>query len=98
MITIRRESPQEIKAIHDLNRAAFESFEEADLVDKLRASNALTLSLVAVKDNEVVGHIAFSPVTIDSDREVTVSSVGLAPMAVLPKYQRTGIGSLLIKE
>ena len=54
------------------------------------------LSLVAVEDGRVVGHILFSPVTIESG-ERTFSAVGLAPMAVLPELQHRGVGSQLVK-
>ena len=53
--------------------------------------------MVAIKNNEIVGHIAFSPVTIESD-QATVNAVGLAPMAVSPEFQRSGIGSQLVEE
>jgi putative acetyltransferase len=56
----------------------------------------VTLSLVAERGGEVVGHILFSPVRIDSGGE-SVAAVGLAPMAVLPAQQRTGIGSALVR-
>jgi putative acetyltransferase len=65
-------------------------------VDALRQHNALTLSLVAVQDGCLVGHIAFSRVTITSEIG-TIEALGLAPMAVLPAYQRRGIGSQLVK-
>ena len=57
----------------------------------------LEASLVAIKNNEIVGHIAFSPVTIESD-QTTVNAVGLGPMAVSPESQRSGIGSQLVEE
>ena len=97
MIRIRSELPEDVEAIYSLNQEAFEGIVEANLVNNLRASNAMTLSLVAIKNNEIVGHIAFSPVTIEYDR-ATVNAVGLAPMAVSPEFQRSGIGSQLIEE
>ena len=65
------------------------------IVDALRLSNALTVSLVAEMEGQVVGHIAFSPVTI---ADGTPHWYGLGPVSVLPAYQRTGIGSALIRE
>jgi putative acetyltransferase len=65
-------------------------------VDALRQHNALTISLIAVQDGRLVGHIAFSPVTITSDT-ATIEALGLGPMAVLPAYQRRGIGSKLVE-
>ena len=65
-------------------------------MDTLRARGKVTLSLVAVADDRVVGHILFSTVSIEA-AEKTVSALGLAPMAVLPEFQRQGIGSLLVR-
>jgi putative acetyltransferase len=92
MITLRSESPEDIPAIHHIHTAAFERPNEAELVDALRRNKALTISLVAILDGRLVGHIAFSPVTITSST-ATMEALGLAPMAVLPTYQRRGIGS-----
>ena len=65
------------------------------MVDALRASGALTLSLVAVEGDVVVGHIAFSPVVVEAGDRV-IEGLGLAPMAVAPGHQRRGIGGRLI--
>ncbi len=97
MVQIRAEEPDDVAAVHAVNVAAFESDAEARLVDALRAANALTLSLVAEHGGEVVGHIAFSPVTVTSS-EKSFDGVGLAPMAVHPDRQRTGIGGEVIEE
>ncbi len=94
---IRKELPEDIFPIHHLNTAAFGREAEADLVDKLRAASGLTLSLVATEKCHVVGHIAFSPVVIESERQV-LSAIGLGPMAVAPDRQRCGIGSQLVEE
>ena len=96
MLTIRAEIPEDIPAIHHINPAAFGRSDEANLVDALRQHNALTISLVAVKDGRLVGHIALSPVTITSET-ATIAALGLGPMAVLPAYQRRGIGSQLVE-
>lgn len=96
-IEIREETQADLSAIQALNTAAFESDAEARLVDALRAKQALSLSLVAVKDGEIVGHIAFSPVVVESAAR-KVAGVGLAPMAVAPAHQRRGIGGRLIEE
>lgn len=96
MINVRKERPEDEAAVRKVNEQAFGSPEEANLVDALRANDKATLSLVAIEDDKVVGHILFSPVTIESDDRV-VTAIGLAPMAVLPELQRRGIGSLLVK-
>jgi len=82
MIGIREEQPQDIEAISELNVRAFGQTQEADLADKLRQNCNDLLSLVAVMQNQVVGHILFSPATIES-RQRTVHGKALAPMAVL---------------
>ena len=69
--------------------------QEAEIVELMRADAALTLSLVAEIGDEIVGHIAFSKVTID---ETFIDWYGLAPVSIEPKYQNQGIGSLLIRE
>ncbi len=63
------------------------------LIDTLRTAGALTLSLVAVKGESIVGHVAFRPVTISSPTVTIDALLGLAPLAVVPTQQRTGIGS-----
>ena len=91
MIEIRRERPDDMAAVHRLNEAAFDTPAEALLVDKLRDACADHLSLVAVADGAVVGHILFTPAVLGEAR-----GMGLAPMAVLPGRQREGIGSRLV--
>lgn len=101
-LVLRPELPSDTAAIHRVNAAAFETDAEARLVDALRAAGALTLSLVAVAEPgaTVVGHIAFSPVTVTREGEAgaAVSGIGLAPMAVLPEVQRRGVGTRLVEE
>ncbi len=94
MIEIRQEKPEDNDAIHRLNLAAFDNGPEAVLVDRLRTSCEEYVAFVAVQNGEVVGHILFTPVTIDSSTSV---GMGLAPMAVLPSHQRKGIGSRLVR-
>lgn len=93
---VRQETREDKAAVHALNASAFESDAEARLIDALRAGGALTLSLVAVVDGKVVGHIAFSPIAVEAAGRV-VHGVGLAPMAVAPSHQRQGIGGRLIE-
>lgn len=96
-IRIRREAPGDCAAVRFVNERAFGRPSEADLVDALRSAGAATLSLVALRDEAVVGHILFSPVTIASP-EGDMEALGLGPMAVPPACQRAGIGSMLVRE
>ena len=96
-LILREETAADVTAIATVNQAAFGRPDEALLVDALRIAGVLTLSLVALADDEVVGHIAFSPVTIAVARG-TVTGIGLAPMAVAPAWQRRGVGARLINE
>ncbi|HKS29630.1 MAG TPA: N-acetyltransferase [Pyrinomonadaceae bacterium] len=97
MITIRAEAAEDIPAVHRVNRLAFEQAAEAELVDSLREAAHPYISLVAVSDGQVVGHIFFSPVTLEPEVAGLVL-MGLAPMAVLPERQNQGIGSMLVLE
>jgi putative acetyltransferase len=96
LTTIRHEQPADIAAIHRVNERAFNAPEEAVLVDKLREHGKVILSLVAVHEAQIVGHILFSPVVIESPQQ-SIHAIGLAPMAVLPELQNQGIGSRLVK-
>ena len=95
MLTIRAETPEDENSIHYVNQEAFGRNQEADLVDKLRKKGVLTVSLVAVQETAVVGHIAFSPVEIASEKS-SFEDLTLAPVAVLPAHQNKGIGSQLV--
>ena len=96
MVTILHERPGDAHAIRLVLEEAFGQSIEADLVDALRRRGALTLSMVALREDEVVGHILFSPVTIESAGS-RFSAIALGPMAVLPPYQGKGIGSQLVR-
>jgi len=96
MLSIRREAPEDIDAIRHVNEQAFGRVTEADLVDQLRNRGVLTISLVAVQDGEIIGHIAFSPVAVESG-PASFEAITLAPIAVLPAHQRQGIGSQLVR-
>jgi putative acetyltransferase len=91
-IEVRDEKPDDVAAIREVNRQAFDQDLEGRIVDALRANGAATLSLVAVDGGAVVGHIMFSSLSVG-----TVAGVGLGPMAVLPSHQRQGIGSRLVE-
>ncbi|UCG80763.1 MAG: N-acetyltransferase [Desulfobacterales bacterium] len=96
MICIRQERSKDIPVIREVNKRAFGQPQEADLVDKVRQNCHNMLSLVAMAENEVIGHILFSPATMESGGG-TIQGMGLGPMAVLPDYQRQGVGAELIR-
>ncbi|MFC1992876.1 GNAT family N-acetyltransferase [Chloroflexota bacterium] len=87
---------EDIQEVHNVNAKAFGREAEAVCVDKMREHGVLTLSLVAVNDEAIVGHIAFSPVEITSE-QTNLNGLTLAPVAVLPAYQNKGIGSMLVR-
>ena len=97
MIRVRPETAEDAPAVRRVNELAFGHPEEAALVEALRDASVPHLSLVAVEDGHVVGHIFFSPVSIESEGS-TFQAMGLAPMAVLPEYQGRGVGSELVRE
>ena len=97
---IRQETQADIEAITKITKLAFENHPfskntEQFIINALRAANALTISLVAEIDGKLVGHIAFSPVTISDSSQ---NWYGLGPFSVLPEYQKQGIGKALIHE
>lgn len=97
---IRPERPHDVDPIDRLTIAAFEpqwfsDGSEAPIIRSLRASGDLTLSLVAEADGDVIGHVAFSPVTIDGSHD---GWFGLGPISVRLDWQRRGIGRALVAE
>jgi len=99
-VVIRDETDADISAIGEVTIAAFKTLAisnqtEHYIVEALRAAKALTVSLVAELDGRLVGHVAFSPVTISDS---TPNWYGLGPVSVLPDYQRQGVGKALISE
>ncbi len=97
MPQVRPEAPGDAGAVREVHERAFApSHAEANLVDALRASPDYVseLCLVALRDNDIVGHIAFSRARVDSCHPV----LALAPMGVLPEHQRQGVGSALVAE
>jgi putative acetyltransferase len=95
-ILVRPEIEQDHNAVRLVNRLAFGQDAEARLVDALRDGGYSRVSLVAEQDGQVVGHILFSDQSIVTDSG-TVAALALAPMAVLPAFQRQGIGSALVR-
>jgi len=97
---IRKETVADIEAITQVTIAAFKTLQisnqtEQFIIKALRNANALTISLVAEVDGRVVGHIAFSPVTISDG---SPNWYGLGPVSVLPEYQKQGIGESLVNK
>ena len=95
MLSIREENPGDYNAIRKVNQMAFQGNDEAQLIDDLRRDGAVVLSLVAVESDEIVGHILFSDLMIETESGV-LPAVALAPMAVLPRCQRQGVGTALV--
>jgi putative acetyltransferase len=94
VVSIRAEAAGDRDAIHAVHAASFPSDAEARLVDALRDAGRLSLSLVASDQGDIVGHVAFSPVSLRG----ASAGVGLAPVAVLPAFRRRGIADGLIRE
>jgi putative acetyltransferase len=97
---IRNETNSDIEAISEITIAAFRNLAisnhtEQFIINALRNAGALTISLVAEIDGQVVGHIAFSPVTISDG---SPNWHGLGPVSVLPEYHKQGIGKSLVNE
>jgi putative acetyltransferase len=97
---IRLENAKDIDAIRYVTKAAFASVKhssqtEAAIIDALRKAGTLTISLVATQNNAVVGHVSFSPVTIEGENR---GWYGLGPVSVHPDHQNQGIGGKLIRE
>lgn len=97
---IRLERPEDAATIRALTDTAFRGMPfsdgtEAEVIDALRAAGALSLSLVATEGGEILGHVAFSPVTVNGE---VGDWYGLGPVSVWPDHQRMGIGQALIRE
>lgn len=95
-VEIRPEEARDRRTIFEVNVRAFPQPAEAKLVDALRAAGVATISLVAERNDRVVGHILFSPARVVGEGAAFVAQ-GLAPMAVEPACQRGGIGSMLVR-
>jgi putative acetyltransferase len=95
-IAIRREMPPDYDGVECVNRLAFGQEDEARLVSDLRRGGFVQVSLVAEHRGAIVGHILFSDLSIVTGTGI-VPALSLAPMAVLPEFQRRGIGSALVQ-
>lgn len=99
-VEIRDETSHDVGAIHDVTELAFRDVPyaagtEAEIVDRLRAAGALLVSLVATSNDEIVGHVAFSPAQASDS---THPWFALGPVSVVPAFQRQGVGSALIEK
>lgn len=92
-IDVREEHPEDEAAIRAVNDQAFGQDLEGRIVDALRSNGVVKLSLVATHDDQIVGHIMFSPASIDG----MVQGAALGPMAVVPAAQGQGVGSRLVQ-
>ena len=94
-LDIRQENSADIPGIRLVEQQAFQREAEANLVDLCRQRGKIILSLVAARMADIAGHILFTPVTLEPPREA-LQGLGLGPIAVLPEFQRIGIGSRLM--
>ncbi len=92
---IRNENESDTEDITNIHEQAFKGPDEGEIVKNLRKNNNLAISLIAEIDKKIVGHIAYSPIY---DKNEEIIGVGLAPVAVLPSYQKQGVGSNLINQ
>ena len=92
-VIIREESPGDLEAINTVHKSSFPSPVEAEIVEALRKAGRLAVSLVCCENNLLVGHVAFSPVSIDGQ----AVGLGLGPVAVLSQHRRKGIAEKLIR-
>jgi putative acetyltransferase len=98
MLSFTCETDHYIASIREVETAAFGRTSEAELVEAIRNSPNFIpeLSIVAVEDGTVLGHILFSPIAIET-RGQSVPALALAPLAVTPTHQHQGIGSQLVQ-
>jgi putative acetyltransferase len=93
-VRVRKESLADVEAIHAIHSASFPTVAEAALVDALRAAGQLSISLVAIERDQIIGHVGLSPVTVDG----VSLGLGLAPVAVRPDCRRRGVAARLIRD
>ncbi|MEG0529345.1 MAG: N-acetyltransferase [Bacilli bacterium] len=100
-ITLRQETEEDFNDIFEVNNIAFGQDSEAKLVNALRNNPAVfipELSIVAIENDKIIGHILFTKIKIKDNKGNLHESLGLAPMAVRPEFQKSGIGGQLIKK
>lgn len=91
------EQPAHHPQVSGITRAAFGSDDEVRLIERLRSDGLVRVSLVAIEDGEVVGHVLFTDLAVTVDGR-SLRALCLAPVSVRPDYQRSGVGSMLIRE
>jgi putative acetyltransferase len=96
-ISVRNAQPDDAEMVRRVHTSAFGSHVEADLVEQLTEDGQAAISLVAVIEGQVVGHVLFSPLEVTGTVQ-PIRALALAPLAVLPEWQRRGIGSRLVIE
>ena len=98
-IIIRQETKNDFRAVYSLTKSAFGQVNESELIEALRKSHTFVpeLSLVAIIDSQIVGHILFTKIIISDPAGFENSSLSLAPLSVDPRFQRQGIGGQLIR-
>lgn len=101
MVWLRPEEPEDIDGVRRVVEAAFGQPDEAQIVDRLRADGDLVMSHLADRKHEIIAHVAFSPAQVINEageaREVPGGLLALAPMAVLPEYQKQKVGGGLLQ-
>ncbi|MBR8829115.1 MAG: N-acetyltransferase [Gomphosphaeria aponina SAG 52.96 = DSM 107014] len=99
MLIIKETLPTDLEKILAVETLAFNRCDEADLVKKLLHDQTAKpfLSLLAMRENEAIGHLLFTKAYLENSKDL-VSIALLAPLAVIPNYQKQGVGSLLVKE
>jgi putative acetyltransferase len=96
-VSVRPAETKDRQAIRTLEERAFGGPTEADLVERLVSDGTVVLELVAAIDERIVGHVLFSRLTIESDAG-PFPAVALAPLAVDPDFQGSGVGTALVED
>lgn len=96
--TIQEGTEQDLQGIRLVHRLAFQRDDEAEVVDRLRENCPVFISLVAKIGDKVIGHVLFTPARLIQNQGWSIEGLGLAPLAVLPEYQKQGVGTGLCVE
>ena len=96
MTRVRPSTESDLQAIREIHTAAYGRADEAELALRVMANRSPCVSLVGERDGRIVGHVLFSPVTLEGSH-FDPPPMGLAPLAVLPESQRDGVGQVLAR-